>query len=96
MALQFEWDPAKAASNARKHRVTFPEAMTAFADPLGGVIDDPAHSVGEARFVLLAESSRRRLLAAVSFRELEPDRVALISARLATRADRRTYEEGFR
>jgi uncharacterized DUF497 family protein len=95
MALQFEWDPAKAAANARKHRVTFPEAMTAFADPLGGVIDDPAHSVGEARFILLAESSRRRLLA-VSFTELAPDRVALISARLATRAERRTYEEGFR
>jgi uncharacterized DUF497 family protein len=94
MALQFEWDPAKAARNARKHHVTFAEGMTAFADPLGGVIDDPAHSVGEPRFILLAESSRRRLLA-VSFTELEPDRVALISARPATRAERRTYEEGF-
>jgi hypothetical protein len=69
--------------------------MTAFADPLGGVIDDPAHSVGEARFILLAQSARGRLLA-VSFTESEPDRIALISARPATRAERRTYEEGFR
>jgi len=96
MALQFEWDPAKAAANARKHRgVTFTEAMTAFADPLGGLLDDPAHSVGEVRFILLAQSSRRRLLV-VSFTELALDRVALISARPATRAERRTYEEGFR
>ena len=36
MALEFEWDPAKADANARKHRVAFSEAMTAFADPLGG------------------------------------------------------------
>ena len=84
MALAFEWDPAKAAANARKHRVTFAEAMTAFADPLGGVLDDPDHSVGEGRLVLLARSSRDRLLA-VMFTDRGPDRVRLISARPATR-----------
>jgi hypothetical protein len=94
MALQFEWDPAKAAANVRKHRVAFAEAMTAFADPLGGVLDDFAHSIGESRFVLLARSSRGRLLA-VMFTEREPDRVRLFSARPATRPERRIYEEGF-
>ena len=94
MALEFEWDPAKAIANLRKHRVTFPEAMTAFADPLGGVQDDPAHSVSEARFVLLGRSSRGRLLA-VMFTERGTDRVRLVSARPATRSERRSYEEGF-
>lgn len=95
MAIEFEYDPDKAAANARKHRVTFAEAMTAFADPLGGVVDDSEHSVGEARLVLLAQSSRRRLLV-IMFTERGPDRVRLISARPATRPERRTYEEGFR
>jgi uncharacterized protein len=94
MALEFEWDPAKADANARKHRVAFTEAMTAFADPLGGVLDDPAHSVGEVRLILLAQSSRGRLLA-VMFTERGPDRVRLVSARPATRSERRRYEEGF-
>ena len=94
MALEFEWDPAKADANARRHRVAFPEAMTAFADPLGGVLEDRTHSVGEVRLVLLALSSRRRLLA-VMFTERGPDRVRLISARPATRSERRRYEEGF-
>ena len=94
MPLEFEWDPAKAAANARKHRVAFTEAMTAFADPLGGVHEDPAHSVDEVRLVLLARSSRGRLLA-VMFTERGPDRVRLVSARPATRSERRVYEEGF-
>lgn len=96
MALEFEWDPAKAAANPGKHEgVTFGEAMTAFGDPLGGIVDDPEHSVGEARLVLLAQSSRGRLLA-VMFTERGPDRVRLISARPATRPERRSYEQGFR
>ena len=93
MALELEWDPAKADANPRKHRVAFAEAMTAFADPLGGVLKDRMHSVGEARLVLLALSSRRRL--AVMFTERGPDRVRLISARPATRSERRRDEEGF-
>ena len=94
MALWFEWHPARAAATARKRRVAFEEAMTAFADPLGGVLDDPAHSIEESRFVLLPRSSRSRLLA-VMFTERGPDRVRLISARPATRHERRIYEEGF-
>lgn len=96
MALEFEWDSDKAAANPGKHQgVTFEEAMTAFADPLGGVVDDPEHSIGEVRLVLLARSSRGRLLA-VMFTERGPDRVRLISARPATRPERRSYEESFR
>jgi uncharacterized DUF497 family protein len=63
MAFAFEWDPQKAAANERKHRVTFDEAVTAFGDPLGMLVDDPRHSVGEARLVLLGYSQANRLLA---------------------------------
>jgi hypothetical protein len=47
MALRFIWDPAKAASNARKHRVTFEEPVSAFGDPLSITVPDPDHSIGE-------------------------------------------------
>ena len=92
MALTFEWDPQKAAANARKHGVTFDEAATAFGDPFGSVTDDPRHSVDERRQVLLGYSQANRLLA-VMFTE-RGDRIRLISARTATRRERKDYEEG--
>ncbi|MGH9896227.1 MAG: BrnT family toxin [bacterium] len=94
MAFTFEWDPAKAETNERKHGVTFEEAATAFGDPFGIVIDDPRHSLGETRLALLGYSQSNRLLA-VMFTE-RGDRIRLISARTATRRERHHYEEGSR
>jgi len=51
--VRFEWDPGKAAQNAKKHGVDFEEATTVFADPLEVTIPDPDHSEGEARFLSL-------------------------------------------
>jgi uncharacterized protein len=93
MAFTFEWDAAKAESNLAKHSVSFDEALTVFSDPLGRLLDDPDHSRDEARFVLLGESIARRFLA-VAFTDRGPDRIRLISARKATRLERRQYEEG--
>ena len=92
MAFTFEWDPGKAAANHRKHGVSFDEAATAFADPFGIVVDDPPHSAGETRVVLLDHSESSRVLA-VMFTE-RGDRIRLISARKATRREHRHYEEG--
>lgn len=92
MGYEFEWDPIKAASNLRDHGVSFEEASTVFADPLAMLMADPDHSVDEERYVLLGESSRRNLLV-VAFAE-RPPRTRLISARDATRHERRQYEEG--
>jgi uncharacterized DUF497 family protein len=89
---KFEWYGPKAAANRAKHRVTFEEAATVFRDPLGGIVDDPRHSQGEERFVLLGQSDRRRLLV-VMFTE-RGEAIHLISARKATRRERREYEEG--
>ena len=86
-----EWDPSKAAENLAKHGVPFEEASTVFCDPLGKIVDDPRHSVGERRFVLLGHSDRRRLLA-VMFTD-RAGAVRLISARRATRRERREYED---
>ena len=91
MALNFEWDARKSVSNLAKHRVSFEEATAVFADPLGRIMSDPRHSVGEERYVLLGVSLRRRLLA-VMYTE-RGDVIRLISARVATRQERRDYEE---
>ena len=47
MSYQFEWDPAKADANLKKHGVSFEEAVTAFADPFALNMSDPAHSADE-------------------------------------------------
>jgi uncharacterized protein len=88
----FEWDPVKAEANARKHDVTFDEASTVFGDPLNLLMQDPDHSLDEERYLLLGMSNRRKLLI-VAFAE-RPPRTRLISARRATREERRQYEEG--
>jgi uncharacterized DUF497 family protein len=91
-SLRVEWHGPKAAANRVKHKVTFEEASTVFADPLGRIADDPRHSEGEERFVLLGQSDRHRLLV-VMFTERSAA-IHLISARRATRGERREYEEG--
>ena len=90
MAYVFEWDSAKAIANADKHGVTFDEASTVFGDPLALLMPDPDHSEGEARYLLLGMSTWQRLLV-VAFAE-RPPMTRLISARRATRPERRRYE----
>ena len=89
--LEFEWDPQKAAANLAKHKASFEEAATVFADPLGGIVPDPRHSSGEERFVLLGLFQVHRLLA-VMYAE-RGGAIRIISARPATRRERSNYEE---
>ena len=91
MGLRFGWDNRKAGSNLRAHGVSFREATTVFADPLSITISDPDHSTAEVRFIDIGVSYLGRLLV-VSYTE-RGDRIRLISARLATRNERRQYEE---
>jgi uncharacterized protein len=90
--LGFEWDGEKAEINFRKHNVSFIEASSVFDDPFSIVIDDPLHSVGENRFLTIGYSDRQRLLVVV-FTERDR-RLRIISARVATSRERRTYEQG--
>ena len=89
--LSFSWDPDKAESNAKKHGVTFPEAATAFGDALSLTVPDPDHSVGESRFVLIGLTSQGRLVVVAHVETTTS--IHIISARLATRPERRSYEE---
>ena len=77
--------------NLRKHAVSFDEASTVFGDPLALLMNDPDHSQDEERYLLLGMSIRRRLIVA-AFAE-RPPLTRLISARRATRTERRKYEE---
>lgn len=92
MRYRFEWDAAKAQRNLREHGVSFDEASTVFGDPLAILMADPDHSLEERRCLVLGMSLNRRLLV-VSHAERSP-RTRLISARPATRSERRQYEEG--
>jgi uncharacterized DUF497 family protein len=92
MAPRFVWDARKAASNLRKHWVSFAEAATCFYDPLSITIPDPDHSDDEQRFLLLGMSDRHRLLVVAHIER--GDEIRLINARIAGRRERRDYEEG--
>ena len=92
MSVGFRWDPIKAATNLKKHRVTFTEASTVFSDPLARIFLDETHSDHERREILIGWSHQGRLLL-VSFIEVAPDQIRIISARLANRRERRRHEE---
>lgn len=89
--MRFEWDPDKAASNVSKHGVSFEEAQTVFQDDLFVAFEDPDHSQAEHRLIIMGQSTERRLLV-VAYTERR-GRIRLISAREATRKERRAYEE---
>jgi uncharacterized DUF497 family protein len=89
--MEFERDEKKAKANLKKHKVSFEEAGTVFDDLLFLIFADPDHSFDEKRFIIMGKSNKNRLLV-VSFTERKP-KIRLISARKATRAERKNYEE---
>jgi len=90
--MKFEWNPAKAASNARKHRITFLLAITVFDDPYALIAADTEHSAEETREWIIGESDRGVLV--VVYTERLAGRVyRIISARRANRRERKLYEE---
>jgi uncharacterized DUF497 family protein len=89
--LLFTWDPRKAAANLRKHGISFPEAASAFSDPLSITIPDPDHSLNEAHFLLIGQSLRHHLVVVAHVER--GDTIRIISARIASRRERRAYEE---
>jgi hypothetical protein len=89
--LRFIWDERKARRNVAKHGVSFAEAVTAFHDENAKVYDDPDHSEGEDRFILLGISVRIRVLVVCHcYRESEMV-VRIISARRADKREQESY-----
>jgi uncharacterized DUF497 family protein len=90
--MRLEWDARKARENLRKHGVSFEEASSVIFDPLSATGEDPDHSMDERRLITFGVSSSGRLLV-VAHAE-RGDAIRIISARSATRAERKIYEEG--
>ena len=88
---EFEWDEAKAGSNLRKHGVTFEEAMTVFLDELAVPFEEGRHS---DRVVLIGESQLGRTVLVVFTERVASGIIRIMSARRATKRERRAYAEG--
>ena len=93
-AIRFEWDETKNRSNIAKHGVAFDEARTVFYDPSARVIDDPAHSESEDRFIILGISQKLRLLVVCHCYRERDEVIRIISARKATTNEGRAYKGG--
>ena len=92
MTLRFEWDSKKTLSNKRRHGITFEQASTIFGDPLSITVHDPAHSIGEDRFITIGTSINDKLIVVVHTDR--NDIIRIISARKATKNERSQYEQG--
>lgn len=91
MSLQFEWDPKKDQANLASHGIAFEEALTVFADPLARIFEDARYSQDEPREIIIGHSIKRRLVL-VCFAARKA-KIRIISARKATRLERKDYEE---
>ena len=89
--IKFEWDPKKATANEKKHGVTLDEARTVFFDENAKLIDDPDHSEGEERFVLLGLSSSLKVVLVCHCYREEGDVIRIISARKASSHESKQY-----
>ena len=89
--MEFEVDPIKAAQNLKKHKVSFEEAASIFGDAMAYTFPDPDHSVGESRWLTFGMSGMGRVLVVIYTERRS--KVRLISARVATKHERKIYEE---
>ena len=89
--MRFEWDPSQAASNAKKHKVTFEVAKTVFYDDFALQFFDEEHSFDEERFLLLGMSSDARFLLVCHCEKEDGDVIRIISARKATESEAQNY-----
>jgi uncharacterized DUF497 family protein len=89
--MVFEWDPAKAAANLKKHGLSFQEAATVFGDPLSVTFADPDHSRAEDRFITVGHTRRGKAVIVAHVDRVGS--VRLISAREATPRERKAYEQ---
>lgn len=88
--VRFEWDPCKAASNVAKHGVAFESACEAFLDPFRRIVD--AADPDEARDAVIGYTESQSLLTVVHL-TLHEEVIRIISARRASKEERRLYEQ---
>ena len=88
---EFEWDPNKDAKNQEKHGISFTEAASVFDDTIAITIPDTAHSKDEERFVILGASSSNKIVVVIFCVRGKDEKIRIISARKATKEERREY-----
>ncbi|HCJ06953.1 MAG: BrnT family toxin [Lachnospiraceae bacterium] len=94
-AIKFEWDDHKNDINKKKHGLSFEEAIEVFGDENAILFDDPDHSIEEDRFLIIG-AIRSAKICIVSHCYRDNDNVIrLISAREATKSEKRVYQEGW-
>ena len=91
--FRFTWDPDKDKVNEKKHGVSFEEAQTIFYDENARLEQDPDHSHDEDRFILLGMSAKFRMLVVCHCYRSDDQEIRLISARKATKHERKQYED---
>jgi uncharacterized protein len=93
--IKFEWNPIKATSNVKKHGVSFEEAKSVFYDEFAVQFFDANNSeLGEDRFLMLGLSNELRMLMVCHCERCSGDTIRIISARKATKKERKFYEGG--
>ena len=91
--LRFEWEPNKNEVNKKKHGLSFETAKEVFYDEFAILFDDPDHSIDEDRFLIIG-SIKTEQICIVSHCYRDDDRIRIISARKATKAEKQVYQEG--
>ncbi len=89
--IKFEWDAVKATSNKKKHGVSFEEAQSVFYDEFAVQFFDEDNATAEERFLILGFSDEARLLIVCHCERDEGSIIRIISARKATKTERKHY-----
>jgi uncharacterized DUF497 family protein len=92
--IKFEWDPSKAATNLKKHQVSFEEARSVFYDEFAVQFFDEENSSEEDRFLMLGMSSGAKLLIVCHCEREQGEVIRIISARKATKRESAFYQGG--
>jgi hypothetical protein len=92
--IKFEWDPAKASANLKKHQISFDEAKSVFYDEFAVQFFDAEHTSDEDRFLMLGISSGAKLLIVCHCEREHGEVIRIISARKATKRESAFYQGG--
>lgn len=93
--LKFEWDENKNTSNKRKHGLSFEEAREVFDDSNAILFDDPDHSIGEERFLIIGKIKSQKICIVSHCYKSADNIIRIISAREAVKNEKETYWEGW-
>ena len=92
--MRFEWDENKNQINQQKHGISFEEAQTVFFDDYAILFDDPDHSIGEERFLIIGVTENEKVCIVSHCYKDTGNVIRIISARPATKNEKKTYTEG--